>query len=239
MPNNFFQFKQFRIDQSHSGMKVTTDGCLFGAWVASVEENFDHSNILDIGTGTGLLTLMLAQTLDARFDAIEVSAQAYEEATSNFQNSTWSEQINCYHQPLQCFDSEKKYDLIICNPPFFKDNQKGINAERNAAIHDDFLSHKDLLKHSHKLLDNNGRMYLMLPQEEMSVFKRKAIESGLFQSNELLVRNQSKNRPLRVFSCFTKMDDIGSRSELIIKKPDGTYTSEFTRLLKDYYLYLD
>lgn len=118
MPNTYFQFKQFRIDQDQTAMKVTTEACILGAWV---DEQIPPQTVLDIGTGTGLLALMLAQKFpQAEIDAVEIDQGAFTQAHANFHSSPWPERLQVFHQRIQDFDPGKKYDLIISNPPFFK-----------------------------------------------------------------------------------------------------------------------
>ncbi|MEM9340902.1 MAG: methyltransferase, partial [Bacteroidota bacterium] len=166
MPNTYFQFKKFRIDQVRSGMKVTTDSCLFGAWIANhiKKHHPEPSKVLDIGTGTGLLALMMGQvTQNTRIDAIEMNEESFCEAKENFENSKWSDRLAAYHTSIQNFQPQEKYDLIICNPPFFKDNLKGAKRNKNQAIHNDSLSIDDLSKGINELLTRDGSAYVMYP----------------------------------------------------------------------------
>ena len=172
MPNAYFQFQQFKIDQAKSGMKVTTDACLFGAWVASeISRQDDPNRILDIGTGTGLLSLMLAQrTKHSIIDAVEINELAFEEAQSNFKQSDWKERLNVYQSAIQNFVSDHKYDIIISNPPFFAQSQKGLSESKNQALHASDLLAEELLISIGKFLTENGSFYLLFPEREMDQF---------------------------------------------------------------------
>ncbi|MEQ8906511.1 methyltransferase [Ekhidna sp.] len=238
MPNSYFQFKQFRIEQGRSGMKVTTDGCLFGGWVANEVQRADEpTRILDIGAGTGLLSLMLAQvTKESQIDAIEINKNAYQEATQNFKDSKWSDRLFCYQTSIQDFQADQKYNLIICNPPFFKDSQEGDNVNKNQALHSSSLDATDLLNHIIRLLDSNGCCYLLYPEREMKAFKRMALTKGLFPARQMIVRNQKDHPVFRVMTHFSLLEKKETTSELNIRNADRKYTKESWELLKDYYL---
>ncbi|MEP7128610.1 MAG: methyltransferase, partial [Chitinophagales bacterium] len=131
MSNTYFQFKQFRIDQDQSAMKVATDACILGAATPAPADGA----ILDIGTGTGLLSLMIAQKCSGRIDAVELDEGSFHQATSNVQNSLWKDRINVIHSDVRTFHPNKKYDLIICNPPFFENHFKSPFLQKNKAKH--------------------------------------------------------------------------------------------------------
>ena len=149
MPNQFFKFKQFTIDQDQCAMKVCTDSCLFGAWVAEYLEQEKNSlkTILDIGTGTGLLSLMLAQKTTANIDAVEIEEAASLQASNNFLASPWNNRLQVYHAPIQLFKPihPKSYVFIICNPPFYENNLKTDNQLKNLALHSEALSLANLI----------------------------------------------------------------------------------------------
>ena len=191
MPNSYFQFKEFRIDQALSGMKVTTDACLFGAWIAhEIVWKKTGIRLLDIGTGTGLLSLMVAQkNPELEITAIEVNDDAYAEAVQNIRQSKWDDQVECKHTRVQEFEAPA-FDMIICNPPFFKDNQKGMDAKKNDAVHASLLPPEELLLAIQRLLSPDGLCYLLYPEFEMNGFLELAVPEGLFPSKVVEVRNQ-------------------------------------------------
>jgi tRNA1Val (adenine37-N6)-methyltransferase len=237
MPNTYFQFKQFRIEQAQSGMKVTTDGCLFGGWVANEVRKADEpKRILDIGAGTGLLSLMIAQvTKDANITAVEINKAAFIEATQNFKQSPWADRLECVHTPIQELKDEK-FDLIICNPPFFKDSKQGLNTDKNQALHSNNLDVKNLLDHAVRLLNPDGSFYLLYPEREMNEFRKMAEEQGLFINHEVIVRNQKDQPVFRVMARYSTLKNEITTNELIIRNTDRKYTLEGWALLKDYYL---
>ncbi|WP_179213445.1 tRNA1(Val) (adenine(37)-N6)-methyltransferase [Ekhidna lutea] len=239
MPNTYFQFKQFRIEQAQSGMKVTTDGCLFGGWVASEIQKFkkEPSQILDIGTGTGLLSLMLAQVSElSRIDTVEINEQAFGEATQNFKESKWSDRLSGHQTSIQDFQTDEKYDLIICNPPFFKNSKQGADSGKNQALHSSSLEAEDLLDHAIRLLDPDGSFYLIYPEQEMKAFKTMALTKELFPIRQVIVRNQKNHPVFRVMTHFRFSKGQESTTEMIIRDSDRKYTKESWELLKDYYL---
>ena len=163
MPNTWFHFKQFTIQQEHAAMKVGTDGVLLGAW-ASVPG--PQSRVLDVGCGTGLIALMLAQRTEyVMVDALEIDPSSARQAEENFQNSPWKERVHCIQSSFQDYATQCKsrYDLIICNPPFFSGSSKTPSKELNLARHDDSLSLEDLFRGSISLMKNTAIISLILP----------------------------------------------------------------------------
>ncbi|MFK7952740.1 MAG: tRNA1(Val) (adenine(37)-N6)-methyltransferase [Ekhidna sp.] len=237
MPNTYFQFKQFLINQERSGMKVTTDGCLFGAWVANKIAASPPGWVLDIGAGTGLLSLMLAQVTEStEIEALEMNKNAHTEASNNFNQSLWSSRLKCTHSSLQEFASNKKYDLIICNPPFFKDNFKGQQVGKNQAIHSDHLPVEELINGVLKNINTTGNAYILYPEYEMTQFIIEAKKAGLFLNKLTLVRNKKEGQIFRMMGQFSSQESVVSKNEIIIRKRDQSYTDEFWNLLKEYYL---
>lgn len=235
MPNSHFQFKQFRIEQDQAGMKVTTDGCLFGALIDADQEG----PILDIGTGTGLLSLMLAQRTKAIIDAIEIDADVAKQASENMAASSWSVRLVAHQTSLQNFEPKKKYKQIISNPPFFKGNSPSSSKKRNIAIHSDLLPMGNLLERSLNLLDQNGSLWLMYPPHEMSIFIDKAVDKGLYLQKQTLVTNRPGEIPIRSVCSFAQIQPLSPiKTKLSIRRENNEYTEEFKVLLKDYYLHL-
>ncbi|MEO9485536.1 MAG: methyltransferase [Ekhidna sp.] len=238
MPNTHFQFKEFRVEQARSGMKVTTDGCLFGAWVAKeiAELKSEPKRILDIGTGTGLLSLMLAQaSAFSKIDAIEINAEAFQEASANFSASAWNQRLQCRHLSIQKF-SEQPYDIIICNPPFFQGSQLGNESNKNDAVHSTFLSAADLLESIRRLLAKDGIFYLLYPEREMDQFIDLSKKSELFLNQIVTVKNRSDESVFRKVAQFGFQIKDCEQRELAIRREDHKYTDGFWDLIKDYYL---
>lgn len=239
MPNNYFQFRQFKIIQQKSGMKVTTDGCLFGSWIADeiLQLASEPKNILDIGAGTGLLSLMVAQvTTDAKITALEINKEAHQESTHNFLQSDWHARMRCIHTSLQDFFPDTDYDLILCNPPFFKNSPQSIKKHKNQAIHAISLSMEDLASHASQLLSENGRFYALYPAREMEEFIPIAETSGLLLTKKIVVRNEMEKPAFRIMGVFDRQENIPTEAEIIIKTSENNYTKECWKLLEPYYL---
>lgn len=230
---NSFQFKNFSITQENTAMKVGTDGVLLGAWSKAKE-----GNVLDIGTGTGLIALMLAQrTKTALIDTIEIDEAASKEAQKNFNNSAWKARLTSINSSLQNYQPQKKYDLIISNPPFFIDATKAPDFNRNNARHTDTLSFEELIKAAKLLLTDDGILSLILPTNEANLFIELTHNSTLFLKRKCLVKpnpNKAAKRILMEFS-FSKTEII--EDELTIEtETRHQYTNEYKTLTKDFYL---
>lgn len=242
MANTFFRFKQFTVHQDHTAMKVTTDSCLFGAWAAHqiASSQIADERILDIGTGTGLLPLMLAQQTKGQIDAVEIDPAAASQATTNKDQSPWPEKISIQEADARQLDLQAAYDIIISNPPFYeKELKSDTNGSKNVAHHNDGLVWTDLVTLITKALRPDGRFFLLLPAKRMHEAMK------LFNSNGLFVRQLVKVKPSEKHDCFRIMLSGGrSRegtiavSELAIKGMDDQYTKPFADLLSAYYLNL-
>lgn len=231
-----FKFKQFTIHQDQCAMKIGTDGVLLGAWTS---RGHDPDSILDIGTGTGIIALQLAQQTNAEtIDAIEIDANAYEQAVHNFENSNWSDRLFCYHASLQEFSKEidEKYDLIVSNPPFYTDSYESENASRNKARFTSSLSFLELLTATIKLLDNEGILSVIIPYKEEQRFIKMATNLDLFPRRICNVRGTPSSeikRSLLEFS-FRQTDVIVE--DLVIETSRHQYTKNYQDLVKDFYL---
>ncbi len=233
-----FQFKQFNIQQDKTAMKVGTDGVLLGAWA---NLNFYPNSILDIGAGTGLIALMMAQRSDAEtIDAIELNDAAYEQTVENFENSDWADRLFCYHASLDEFTDEidEKYDFIISNPPFYRSTYKELSEDRAMARHSESLTYADLLESTSKLLSKNGNCAFIIPFEEEENFLKIAEAHQLFPNRITHVKgavNTAVKRSLLQFS-FLKTEAI--LSELTLELTRHNYTEEYKSLVRDFYLKL-
>ncbi len=238
MRNQYFQFKSFRIEQQHAAMKVTTDGCVFGALVAKYLGG--ARRVLDIGAGTGLLSLMYAQTNPkAEILTLEIDSNTASEAHQNVLKSPWKDQINVEHRDVKSFLSSDLFDLIMVNPPFFERSMKSGVKAKNLAIHDDSLPKQTLAKKLSELLDENGTAAVMYPPMEMQTFKDEALLHGLQCNQSVLMFDKGTAQALRVICFFSKTKELSEQTDqFIIKDELGQYTLEFTDLLKPYYLHL-
>lgn len=240
MANNYFQFKQFIIQQDQCSMKVCTDACIFGAVVAKHLNEYKHNaeSILDIGTGTGLLSLLLAQKTNALIDAIEIDKAAAMQASKNFDVSPWKERLNIFNTGAGEFSSKKKYDCIISNPPFFEDDLKSGDAKKNAAKHDTTLTLLQLLEITHRYLAPSGIFVVLLPYHRLDYFIAAAANYHLFVKEKILIQHVATHPYFRGVLYFTSNTTTSITTQLTIKKTIGKYTPEFIALLKDYYLHL-
>ena len=232
MPNAHFTFKKFTIRQDQTAMKVTTDACIFGAYT----DIKDATNILDIGTGTGLLSLMLSQRSIAKIDAVEIEKSAYNQAVINVNESIFKESIKVYNTSIQDFRTDNQYDLIITNPPFFQNHLKSETVSRNNSLHTDTLSFEDLLISVLSFLSSAGTFVVLLPMYESSVFEQLAISKELYPQKKLMIRHRKGGNILRIITTFGRIKKEIINEELIIKNPDESYTPDFQQLLRDYYL---
>jgi tRNA1Val (adenine37-N6)-methyltransferase len=236
MPNPFFHFKQFSINQDKCAMKVGTDGVLLGAWSSPPE----NGNILDIGTGTGLIALMLAQKSKANIDAVEIDNDSYMQACENIANSPWKSSIFAHNL---CFTEyaqkcTKKYDLIVSNPPYFEKGSKSNNPNRNTARFTDRLPFSILIQLCSNLLNNNGLFSLILPYHISNNFINEAFLNRLYCIKRTNVISKKGKQPLRSLLLFAKKNEIMNESTLIIEADSqGTFTNEYKDLTKDYFLH--
>jgi tRNA1Val (adenine37-N6)-methyltransferase len=219
-------------------MKVCTDACLFGAYVAQEIQHKPLQNILDIGTGTGLLPLLLAQKTSAAIDAVEIDDTAYEQANQNIAHSPWAEQIKIIHTDITDFNTGKKYDGIISNPPFFEADLKSVSEQKNAAKHDTALTLDQLLMAIRHNLNEAGIFAVLLPYRRTAYFITAALALQLHCYKKVLVKQTPKHPYFRSILLFSEKESGTVTEEIIIKDEAGNYSEAFTLLLKDYYLYL-
>ena len=237
MPNDFFEFKKFRIKQDKCAMRVSTDAVLLGAWVSTQ----GCKTILDIGTGSGVIALMLAQKSDANITAIDIDAAAAEQAAENAANSPYSSRIDVKHCAFQDFarNSTQKFSLVVSNPPFFIDSLKNSTGSRSIARHADTLSFADLITGVKKVLHERGKFCLILPKNEAQTFREKAEAVGLYMSKLLRIRTtQEKSSEKRQLMQFEFKESEFSESTLIIEADSRhNYTNEYKELTRDFYIH--
>jgi tRNA1Val (adenine37-N6)-methyltransferase len=236
MPNDSFAFKQFTIKQDRCAMKVNTDAVLLGAWVIPN----GSKKILDIGTGTGIIALMLAQKTSAHIVAIDIDKESTEQAKLNVEKSNFRNILvhNVSFQQL-VQTSDERFDLIVTNPPYFVDSLKSPVDTRTMARHTGLLPFGDLLSGVKKMLDEKGKFCLILPKKEAELFREMAQQKGLYLSKLLRIRTRSdKDSEKRHIMQFEFKETEFSESTLVIEN-DGTakYTEEYKTLTKDYYLH--
>lgn len=232
MANTHFTFKQFIIHQDQTAMKVTTDACILGAYTDAKKAN----NILDIGTGTGLLALMLAQKSNALIDAVEIDENAYNQAINNINDSIFKDRVTVFNTSIQNFMRVNFYDLIISNPPFFQNHLKSEILARHISFHTDLLSYEDLISCVLRLLAFDGTFVVLLPAYQSMVFEQLSVPRGLFSQKKLTIRHRRDTKILRIITTFGRIKKEIINEELIIKNPDESYSPDFQGLLKDYYL---
>jgi len=266
--NTYFQFKQFIVHQEKTAMKVCTDACLFGAWVANdISSSNDDAqksinSIIDIGTGTGLLSLMLAQATStlsnpASITAIEIEPNAANEAELNFKASPWNNRLHIINDSVQNFtktclgssvidslvitSSVNKFDCVITNPPFYEGDLQSPDAQKNLASHSTYLPWETLIKEVKNLLKEDGYFYVLVPALRAYTMQKLASQNELQLMEEVVVYNATKQKPFRVLQKYLNVTvpiNKIKRSNFIIKNENNEYTEAFINLLATYYLHL-
>ncbi|MBV7334214.1 methyltransferase [Chloroflexi bacterium TSY] len=264
MPNPYFRFKQFVIYQDRCAMKVGTDGVLLGAWVSLAHAH----QILDIGTGTGLIALMLAQRVaqyncadsllvargnssdsaartgsSRRIDAIEIDEAAYEQACENVERSPWAEQIDVHHLSMQAYTNmcQRRYDLIVSNPPYFANSYQSRQASRNTARHSNQLEPTELLSAADRLLKVGGRLALIYPYEQMQAVLKQTQEHGLYCRRKLYVQPTPESPVKRLLVELEKRFSFVEpppchETTIALELARHVYTPEFIDLIRDFYV---
>lgn len=235
MSNSFFKFKQFTIEQDGCAMKVGTDGCLIGAW-------FDVSNckkILDIGSGTGLISIMAAQRCNALVTGIEIEPVAVEVARANVNKTPWSDRINILNKDLRYYSPEERYDTIVSNPPYFTDSLKCHDEKRTLARHNDTLTPALFFSCAKKLLTDNGKISIIVPADTLSEWTDNAVFNGLSATKITYVHTTPKKPVKRVMVEFSRKATAAPVVEkFVLEVTPGVYSTEAQALLCDFYLKL-
>ena len=233
MPNPYFAFKQFTVRHDRCAMKVGTDGVLLGAWT-----DLSHSRrILDIGTGTGLIALMLAQRcMDARITAIDLDSAAVEQAQENIQASPWKDRTEALQQDICTYHPNGTFDTIVSNPPYFIDSLKCPDGQRSTARHTDTLDADRLIGKVSELLTSDGQFSIILPAEQTEDLIRVASEKGLHPSRQTWVITRPGLSPKRILMEFRKTPVTLQPDELVIELERHVYSEEYIALTQEFYL---
>jgi len=246
IPTPFFRFKQFTVWHDRSALRVCTEACILGAYT----EVKDVTQALDIGTGTGLLALMIAQrNADMHIDAVEIEAQNVAQAVDNVSKSPFAKRISVYHAPIQTWEKQSplltaravpnyssKYDLIISNPPFFDKHLLSPREERNRALHTETLSLSDLAQSVVRLLADSGRFVVLLPPYETQRLTDFLASLEVWPTRELHIFSRQGKPVFRKITTFERKKAESYTETLYIHDSDGTYSDDFRTLLKEYYL---
>jgi tRNA1Val (adenine37-N6)-methyltransferase len=234
MPNSYFNFKQFRINQAKSAFKVGTDGVLLGAYadISGVR------NILDIGSGTGLISIMLAQRCDAEITAIEPDYESYIEACENVSRCAWENRIKVENTDLQNFKpNQNEFDLIVTNPPYFNDSLKNPSPRKSTTRHNDTLTSNDILEGAIKLLKDDGHLQIIMPYVEGTIIIAEAHKYGLFCNSILKIRPLPTAEIRRLILTFSRIQKKPLEKFLTIERGKRhEFTEEYINLTKDFYL---
>lgn len=236
LANQYFRFKQFTIYQEKTAMKVGTDGVLLGAW-ANINQ---AEKVLDVGTGTGLIAIMMAQRSSGKIHAIETKKKAYQQAKENINNCPWADRIQIHHTSFQDYvlHTNCLYDLIVSNPPYFGDSLSPPAKDREQARHTKTLSHDDLIKGSLKILNYNGLLSVILPYREGCSFIRLAENNGLYCIRKTYVKPNPNKNPKRLLLEFSYHPGEPAENHLVIEKSGRhDFTKEYRMLTGDFYLY--
>lgn len=234
-----FHFKKFTICQDKTAMKVGTDGVLLGAWCSL---KTSPNKILDIGSGTGLIALMLAQRSNAMtIDAVEIDENAYEQTVENFEKSDWGDRLFCYHSSFQDFvkemqEDDEKYDLIVSNPPFYTETFQTNNQARNRARFSSSLPFQKLLSGAADLLFPSGKLALIIPCKEEQKFISIAFKFQLFLVRICRVKGSHTSDEKRSLLEFSFKEKKIKKQILVIETSRHQYTKEYTDLVKDFYI---
>ncbi len=227
-----FHFKHFRVGQARAAMRITTHACILGAWVPVA----GGRHVLDIGSGTGLLALMMAQRCNAQIDAVEMESGAAQDARENFANSPWAERLTLHETPIQLFGSEQTYDVIVSNPPFFSGSILNSDNKKALARHEGGLNHDELTAIIARLLSDDGKAHVLLPVDYATGFIRLAVASGLYLTQRLDIKSLADKAIDRVIMSFAKAPAATIKLDcLTIHDEFPAFSHAYRQLMRDYY----
>ncbi len=229
-----FRFKQFSLDDGNSAMKLSTDAVLLGAF-ASVN---DVHTCLDIGTGSGIIALMIAQKSECKITGIDIDDGSIGDAKLNFENSPWSDRLTAIQTALAAHSQETntQYDLIVCNPPYFINSEPSPYSRKNISKHNHLLELPEMIRHTSQLLDTNGRCAYILPYSERNHILDLATKEGLFLYREMIVYPKKSKAANRILIELKRINEPMETTSLTIRNEDGSYTSEYKRFTEEFYL---
>lgn len=235
MPNTFFKFKQYIINQDRCGMKVSTDAVVLGALAGRKSPR----SILDVGMGTGVISLMLAQRFEmANIVGVEIDDDAFGQALENIQESKFAEKVTAVHSDFQTYSENlvQQFDMVISNPPYFPDHIKTKDAQRNKALHNDGLSFTELVTGVNKCLNESGEFWVILPPRQMQDLEEICKSYHLFPFHKVNLKDKQESKVIRVIQGFSYDDESPFENELFIKNPDGSFAENYQKLLRDFLL---
>ena len=235
MGNSWFQFQQFRVEQDRCAMKISTDAVLLGSLVQSDGPN----QILDIGTGTGVVALMLAQRFPgASITALELDPEAASQARENCEQSPFSKRLTVLQGRFQDFAVEERFDLLVSNPPFFPDHLPASDPKRQQALHTNSLSFEELLHKASQVLTPYGSFWVILPPRQMQDFIQYATGNGLFPRTRVGIRDTAAKPIHREVVSFTFSEPLPSTrpEEIVLKNEDGSYSERYRHLISGFLL---
>jgi len=240
MPNPYFSFKQFTVYHNRTAMKVTTDACLFGAWCAEEIRtgNQEIKTLMDIGAGTGLLSLMAAQKNKLDIDAVEIDKEAAAQAKENITASPWKECIKILHADVLHLSSSTVYDAIISNPPFYENELESGKEQKNLAHHGHGLTLRQLLAVIKSRLTDEGTFFLLFPYKRMQELENELEKENFSVEKKVMVQQSTRHQPFRIMIKGSRRVQRSESFHISITNEEREYTESFKTLLKDYYLHL-
>lgn len=230
---DYFQFKNFLVYHNNSPQKVTTDSIILGSWVIKQPPT---KNILDIGAGNGILSLMMAQKFpDALIEAIEINPEASKDALKSFNLSNWSRRLNLLNQDINLFKPSNTYDLIISNPPYFSKSIPSKVKEKETARHQTELTTNQIFKFSNIHLNSTGQLYMVLPYLNLNLAIQEAKTNNLYLAKQLTIKTKPNSPPKIACLNFSRSKEETKKNELIIHEEKSGYSTAYKELTKEFY----